>query len=80
MSEIEPCAFMAHYQYLAAACHLGGRSFLSELCASTRRRPIGVTKRGPKMLNARAMSSACYLLAPHFLLMVWAMSVPLAKV
>jgi hypothetical protein len=56
MSEIEPCAFMSHYQDLAVASHLGGRSFLSELCASSRRQAYqNVAKTGPKMLNARSL-------------------------
>jgi len=59
MSEIEPCAFMAHYQYLAAASHLGGRSFISELRAPTPPSAHETSARGRrKMLNARLSGEA----------------------
>ena len=58
MSEIEPSAFMAHYQYLAAASHLGGRSFISELRAPTLPRLTKRQQGRRKMLNARLSGEA----------------------
>ena len=84
MNDMERYAFISWY--LAAASHLGGRSFLSENLSThpspnlTKCRQNASPECSTPVRYAKCNAATCYLLAPHFLLMVWAMSVPLAKV
>jgi hypothetical protein len=85
MSEIEPCTFHGSLSVL------GGRFpprrplfYFRTASTHPAQGSRNVSKAGGRcstpVCQAKRKASGCYLLAPHFLLMDWAMSVPFAKV